>query len=60
LRCNAPLESVDKAEIIHQLEPLTKIYYERFRRCAGCGQIYWPGSHFKKLKARIAELRQRL
>lgn len=60
LRCNALVEAVEKAEIVDQLEPLTKIYYEQFRRCPSCGQIYWPGSHFKKLEARIAHLRQRL
>jgi uncharacterized protein len=60
LRCNTLVEAVEKAEIIHELEPLTKIYYEQFRRCPGCGQIYWPGSHFKKLEARIAHFRQRL
>jgi uncharacterized protein with PIN domain len=57
LRCNAPLEKVGKAEIIEKLKPLTKIYYEVFRRCSGCGQIYWPGSHFSKLQKRITELR---
>jgi uncharacterized protein with PIN domain len=60
LRCNALVKAVEKAEIMDQLEPLTKIYYEQFRRCPSCGQIYWPGSHFKKLEARIAYFRQRL
>jgi uncharacterized protein with PIN domain len=60
LRCNALLQKVEKAEVMEQLEPLTKLYYEQFRRCAGCGQVYWPGSHFEKLQARIAELRRRL
>lgn len=59
-RCNAPLEPVEKEEIVHRLEPLTKVYYEQFRRCTGCGQIYWPGSHFEKLEARVAQLRERL
>jgi uncharacterized protein len=59
-RCNASLEPVEKEEIMHRLEPLTKIYYQQFRRCTGCGQIYWPGSHFEKLEARIAQLRERL
>jgi uncharacterized protein with PIN domain len=57
LHCNAPLQKVSKAEIIERLEPLTKIYYEQFRRCTGCGQIYWPGSHFSKLQKRIEEIR---
>src|SRR6266576_415632 len=56
LRCNAPLQEVAKADVIEKLEPLTKIYYERFRRCTGCGQIYWAGSHFSKLQKRLDEI----
>lgn len=57
LRCNAPLQKVSKAEIIERLEPLTKIHYEEFRRCTGCGQIYWAGSHFSKLQKRLQQIR---
>lgn len=57
LSCNAPLQPVDKSEVFDRLEPLTKIYYERFRRCGGCGQVYWQGSHFDKLQARVEEIR---
>jgi hypothetical protein len=57
LRCNAPLRKVSKAEIIESLEPLTKIYYKQFRRCTGCGQIYWAGSHFSKLQRRLEQIR---
>lgn len=59
LRCNAPLEKVVKADINEKLEPLTKIYYEDFRRCTGCGQIYWAGSHFSKLQRRLEKIRAR-
>jgi uncharacterized protein with PIN domain len=60
LRCNALLEQVDKAEVMEKLEPLTKIYYAAFRRCPGCAQIYWRGSHFDKLTARVEEIRAKL
>jgi uncharacterized protein with PIN domain len=60
LRCNAPLTQADKAEIMDELEPLTKIYYDQFRRCPNCKQIYWSGSHFPKLQKRIEEIRSRL
>jgi uncharacterized protein with PIN domain len=59
VRCNAPLEEAAKAEIIDKLEPLTKVYYDQFRRCPGCTQIYWSGSHFPKLQKRIEEIRSR-
>jgi uncharacterized protein with PIN domain len=57
LRCNAVLEPAEKKEIIGQLEPLTKIYYDEFRRCTGCGQVYWSGSHFTKLQKRLEQIR---
>ena len=57
LRCNASLQKVAKVNVIEKLEPLTKIYYEEFRRCMGCGQIYWAGSHFSKLQERLEEIR---
>jgi len=60
VRCNAPLEEAAKADVIDKLEPLTKIYYEQFRRCPGCKQIYWSGSHFPKLQKRIEAIRSRV
>ena len=60
LRCNAPLEEAAKADVIDKLEPLTKIYYDQFRRCPSCKQIYWSGSHFPKLQQRIEEIRSRV
>jgi uncharacterized protein with PIN domain len=57
LHCNAQLQKVSKTEIVERLEPLTKIYYEQFQRCTGCGQIYWAGSHFSKLQKRLEQIR---
>ena len=60
LRCNEKLREVAKDDVIEKLEPLTKTYYEQFRRCTGCGQIYWPGSHFEKLQKRVETIQSRL
>ena len=60
LRCNEALEPVEKNAVIDRLEPLTKIYYEQFRNCTGCGQVYWSGSHFKKLEKRLESIRAAL
>jgi uncharacterized protein with PIN domain len=60
LRCNAPLKPAEKESVLSQLEPLTKIYYDQFRRCSGCGQVYWSGSHFGKLQKRIETIRSHL
>jgi uncharacterized protein with PIN domain len=60
LRCNALLEEAAKADVIDKLEPLTKMYYDHFRRCPRCNQIYWSGSHLPKLQKRIEEICSRL
>jgi len=60
LRCNALLEPAEKENVIGQLEPLTKIYYDEFRRCTGCAQVYWSGSHFTKLQKRLEQIRSEL
>jgi uncharacterized protein len=57
LRCNGRLQPVDKAAILHQLEPKTKRYFDEFKRCDACGQIYWSGSHFEALAQIVAEVR---
>jgi uncharacterized protein with PIN domain len=56
LRCNALLERVSKETVLDRLEPLTRMYYEEFHRCAGCGQVYWRGSHYEHMLALIEEI----
>jgi uncharacterized protein with PIN domain len=56
IRCNGSLQNVPKTDVVEKLEPLTKIYYEQFRRCTRCGQIYWSGSHFIKLQKRLEQI----
>jgi uncharacterized protein with PIN domain len=56
VRCNGRLAAVSEDEVIDDLEPLTRRYYDDFSRCTECGRIYWPGSH----RARLASLVERL
>jgi uncharacterized protein with PIN domain len=56
VRCNGTLAAVPKDEVIDQLEPLTRQYYEKFSRCTQCGRIYWPGSHYAKLVRLVERL----
>ena len=56
LRCNNPLQLVAKQDIIERLEPLTKLYYDDFRICPSCQQIYWKGSHYGHMLELIAEM----
>ncbi len=56
--CNCNVKSVEKAEILHRLEPKTILYYNKFFTCEGCNRIYWNGSHHERLKDRFEKIRQ--
>lgn len=60
LRCSGKLVPVPKDEVIDELEPLTRRYYDEFSRCPDCGRIYWAGSHHEKLVRLVDRLRERL
>jgi hypothetical protein len=54
MRCNGVLEPVDKAALVDQLPPRVRAAYEEFRRCRSCGQVYWKGSHYDRMRAFVA------
>ena len=54
--CNGPMKKVEKADILDQLEPLTRKHYDEFYQCSDCRKIYWQGSHFEDLKGVIEKL----
>jgi len=49
LRCNDVLREVPKSAIDAALLPRTRQHYDQFQACAGCGRIYWKGSHWERL-----------
>lgn len=57
-RCNGELRDVDKATIVDRLEPKTKKYFDAFRLCTGCRQIYWQGSHYERSLKLLAEFQR--
>jgi uncharacterized protein with PIN domain len=50
IRCNGLLTGVAKDEVIEALPPRVRERYSDFRRCTGCGQIYWKGTHFERME----------
>jgi uncharacterized protein with PIN domain len=50
LECNQILNDVLKESVSEKLLPKTRKYYDVFRKCPGCGRIYWEGSHFERMK----------
>lgn len=55
--CNGLLTAVAKAAVSDRLQPKTRRYYDQFWICGDCARIYWKGSHFKRLAARVRRWR---
>jgi uncharacterized protein with PIN domain len=59
--CNGLTQPTSKELIRDRLPPKVQQYYDEFRVCQNCGQIYWKGTHydhmqrFIRLLARIAQ-----
>ena len=56
IRCNGTLEGVEKEAILDKLEPKTIRYYDQFRQCEECRQIYWPGGHHARALGLIRQI----
>jgi len=53
MACNGLLHNAKKMDVVGQLEPKTKKYFNEFKRCENCGKIYWKGSHHERMAALI-------
>jgi hypothetical protein len=56
IHCNGILQSVKKQEVLKNLLPLTKKYFEEFSICQDCRQVYWKGSHYERMCKLIDQL----
>ena len=56
LRCNLPLERVEKAAVAARLPERVLELQDRFTRCPGCERIYWPGTHYERMRSVLTGL----
>jgi uncharacterized protein with PIN domain len=56
VRCNGVLNRVDRADVVDRLadQPRTLRFFDSFAECPGCGSIYWPGSHYERMRVMLA------
>lgn len=49
-KCNSPITPVPKEKAEDTVEKNTIEHYEMFWQCTKCGQIYWQGAHWIKIR----------
>jgi len=56
LKCNGLLEPVSRQAVAGDLPEHSGACQQHFRRCSGCGKVYWEGAHVTRMRKRIAAL----
>jgi uncharacterized protein with PIN domain len=58
--CNELLAPIDKSEVLDVVPPYVYQTIREFHRCAGCGRIYWEGTHVDRMgKTGMAHINKR-
>jgi len=57
-KCNTPIKSVSKEEVIDRIPKATALYYSEFWKCPSCEQIYWRGAHWKRIEKTLREAKE--
>jgi uncharacterized protein with PIN domain len=53
LECNGRLLPADPASVRAEVPPYTFATQRAFRRCQGCGRVFWPGTHAAGILGRL-------
>lgn len=53
LVCNAPLHEIDRAAVLERLPPCVRARDDRLMACEPCDRIYWPGSHWVRMRRQL-------
>lgn len=56
MECNAPLRPVDKEFVADRLPERIRERHTRFSTCDVCQRVYWEGTHWQKMRRRLAAL----
>jgi uncharacterized protein len=53
LHCNLGLEAVSRDAVAHRVPEKVWLLQEWFTHCRGCDRVYWPGSHYERMRERL-------
>lgn len=50
LVCNGELRQADRSEVEDRVPEKTRRAYRQFAVCEDCDKVYWPGSHYQRMR----------
>ena len=53
LHCNLPLRAADRREVADRVPETVLSIHATFSHCPGCDRVYWPGSHYERMRERL-------
>ena len=56
-KCNALVKPVPREKLAETVEKSTFEHYSEFWQCSKCGQIYWQGAHWTRIKKSLETAR---
>jgi uncharacterized protein with PIN domain len=59
-KCNTQVKPVSKEEVASRVEKSTFEHYTEFWECPKCGQVYWQGAHWTKIRETLKTARLNL
>lgn len=58
LHCNRPLRAVAKEDVAARLPASVAAQHDSFTTCDQCLRVYWKGSHYRRMDALLAAVRE--
>jgi uncharacterized protein with PIN domain len=59
-KCNARVKPVSKDNVKDKVEKSTFNCYNNFWECSKCGQIYWQGAHWTRIRKTLEKAKENL
>jgi len=56
IECNAELKPLPKSKAANLVTPFVYERADSFAICPSCGRVFWPGTHFDEMEAKLAGL----
>jgi uncharacterized protein with PIN domain len=56
MACGGELLSAEKASVRERIPPRTALWKDRYWTCARCGRLFWEGTHWERIVARLREV----